>query len=387
MKYLCMGLIIALCVNCAEQPPTDDIAFRGAEEESILTVGADVYLTVTDSIGAEFGDSNYVFGEIVDADIMPNGNIVVLDRQKAQITVFSPSGTFIGIVCRKGNGPGELQLPSSLGMASFPLIERECVIDSIEPGLVVCDVINHKLIYFNSNLEHMIDVNDFFPSPPVRLSGVEGGTIIGMQPQYQNSEERSLMGFIVAKWEIGEQDPSTVYFERMSPYHPNDLSTMHSNTIVFGTTPEGTVFTAPLSSEVYEITAWNSEGEEIFTIIDASFEMVSKTQDEIDFETEIVRNRMPESMATWEPNPYRSAIEGIWYDDQNRIWVNRGTIQTKYFDIYNMDGNHLFTASIDAGDRSKSWHVQIQGNRFIAFDVNPELYPQIFIGELPSSVE
>ncbi len=48
-----------------------------------------------------------------------------------------------------------------------------------------------------------------------------------------------------------------------------------------------------------------------------------------------------------------------------------------------MDGNILFTAALDAGERASTWQVLIQENQFLAFDADPELYPQVFIGELP----
>ncbi len=387
---------LVLTVACGEQPAEDisadgDNVEAAAAEEYVLPE-ADVYLTLSDSIGIELGDSNYVFGQITGVDITPKGEIAILDLQRSCISIFSPSGEFVQRIGRQGSGPGEFLLASG-GMSFFPdeegiVVSGFAVPDSLEPGVVVSDAMGGKLVYFDSELEYMMDVQGFYPSPPGNIVGVDNGAIVGMKPDFLRNEEGMFMGFSIARWEMGEAEPSVIYFESMSPFDPSDLSTMQDDILSFGATPEGIVFTATLSTEAYEFTVWSPEGEELFTITDENFERVLKTQEEIDLETELVNNMMiqqgmPESMANWEPDPYNSAIEGLWVDELDRIWVTRGTTRTPSFNVYDMEGNILFTAALDAGEGASTWGVIIKENQFLAFDVDPELYPQVFIGDLP----
>ncbi len=391
-----MFSVLILALACGEQPAEDisadgDNVEAAAAEEYVLPE-ADEYLILSDSIGIEIGDSNYVFGQIAGVDITSKGEIAILDLQRCCISIFSPSGEFVQRIGRQGSGPGEFLLPRG-GMSFFPVeegivVSEFAVPDSLEPGAVVSDAMGGKLVYFNSEMEYMMDVQGFYPSPPGAIAGVDNGAIVGMKPVFLQNEEGMFMGFTIARWEIGETEPSIVYFESMSPFDPADLSTMQDDILYFGATPEGIVLTASMSTEVYEFTVWSPEGEELFAITDENFVRVLKTQEEIDLETEIVNNMMiqqgmPESMANWQPDPYRSSIGGLWIDGLDRIWVTKGTTMTPSFNVYDMEGNLLFTAALDAGSRASTWQVLIQEDQFLAFDADPELYPLVFIGDLP----
>jgi hypothetical protein len=375
-KLLILAFLILMLACGAQESSSEEVVDDSiTATEGYVLPDADVYLTITDSIGVELGDSNYVFGSIAGVNVTPEGDIAVLDRQKNCVSLFSSEGEFIKRVGRHGNGPGEFLLP--VGMTFFP-----------DGGLVVSDAMGGKLIYFDSDLEYESDLIGFFPSPPGDISGLESGVIIGIKPDFQQNEEGMLMGFAIARWEKGEVEPAVVYHSSASPFDPSDLSSMQDDILNFGVASGGIVFTASLSTEEYEFTAWSSEGEELFTVTDEDFERVRKTQEEIELEAEIVNNLMmqqgmPESMANWEPDPYRTAIGGLGVDGQGRLWVTKGTSETPSFNVYDLDGNFLFTAALDAGERASTWDVVIEGDRFIAYDADPEFYPQVFIGDLP----
>jgi len=71
-------------------------------------------LAVTDSIGIETGDSNFVFGQIAGAAYAPDGRIAVLDMKQKAVLFYSPDGSFLMRVGRQGSGPGEFLMPSSI---------------------------------------------------------------------------------------------------------------------------------------------------------------------------------------------------------------------------------------------------------------------------------
>ena len=49
-----------------------------------------------------------VLGSIADMDVLPNGDIVVLDEQAKQLLVFSREGGLVRTIGREGQGPGEI---------------------------------------------------------------------------------------------------------------------------------------------------------------------------------------------------------------------------------------------------------------------------------------
>ncbi len=258
--------------------------------------------------------------------------------------------------------------------------------------LVVADGMGGKLVYFDYNFDYMMDVQGFFPSPPVTIEALSDGAIVGGKPDIDQNEEGMFMGYTVAKWEMGEAEPSIIYSQNMSPFNPSDLSSMQNDIVSFAASLDGTVLTASLSTESYQFSAWNPEGEELFTVDDDDFERIRKTQEEIDIETEDINNLMirqgaPPEMANWEPDPYRFAIAGLWFDGYDRIWVTRGTTRTGTFNVYDLEGNFLYMVALDAGERARNWQVLIKQRQFLAFDADPELYPQVFIGDLPIPAE
>jgi len=244
-------LLLAACGSQGQETePTEAGADPGQETaatEEYSLPEADVYLTVSDSIGVEIGDSNYVFGAITGAMFAPDGNIAVLDIQKIRVSMFDPEGKFLTSIGRQGSGPGEFLLPS--GFTFLP-----------QGDLIVSDGMGGKLVRFDSTYAHTDDLAGFFPSPPAMLAGVGPDALIGMKPDFVQDETGMYMGFTVARWEWGQAEPSVVYCSEMEPFDPSDLSSVGESIVFFGAAPGTPVFTSPMSSEEYAITAWDADG-------------------------------------------------------------------------------------------------------------------------------
>ncbi len=385
MKFLLLlPLAVLLISGCGTSEPVDsdetgeittDNTGDTTNEEAYALPVADSYLTVTDSIGVELGDSNFVFGAIHAAGFAPNGDVAIMDVQKASVSLFSADGEFIRSIGREGSGPGEFRMPVTFAFRP-------------EGGLIVADGMGSKLTYFDENYEYLSETTGFIPSPPAQIVAIEGMEIIGMKPDFEQSEDGMFMGFTVGRWTMESSIPEQVYYSQLSPFNPADLSSMTDDIVLFTATTDGRVFTAPMSSEEYSFTAWTADGEELYTYVDEDFQRAEKTQSEIDLEAEIVNARMiaqgmPPSMANWEPDPYRTSIAGLYIDGLNRLWVSKGTSSTNTFDVFDLEGNLLFTAAIDAGEAAETWGTIIGKESFICFDVNPEDYPRVFYGDLP----
>jgi hypothetical protein len=65
-------------------------------------------------IGEKEGDDPYVFGQITDVKLGPEGQVYVLDAQAQQLRIFDARGRFERSVGREGEGPGEFRMPSGM---------------------------------------------------------------------------------------------------------------------------------------------------------------------------------------------------------------------------------------------------------------------------------
>ena len=86
-------------------------------------------------IGEIEGDDPYIFGNIRDVCIDPDGRTFILDDRARQIRIFDANGLHVRTVGRQGEGPGEFQMP--IGMTWAP-----------DGNLWVVDVANSRFTVF-----------------------------------------------------------------------------------------------------------------------------------------------------------------------------------------------------------------------------------------------
>lgn len=380
MKYLLVLSSVLLWVLACGSPESDNEQTaenshtNSGIEDYVLPI-ADSYLYISDSIGIDMGDSNYVFGAVSSATLTTDGNIAVLDMQKIVISLFTPNGEFIRNIGRQGSGPGEFLYPAAI--ASRP-----------EGGFLVSDLMGNKLIDYDSNYEYISEQTGFYPSPPLAFVAIEGMEIIALKSVIDESEDHISMGKAIGRWTMEDPDPSVTYYSSLSRFNPNDMNSSEDNAVLFAASVNGNVFTSQISPDVYSFTSWSRDGEELFTNVDENFQPERRTQEDINAEIEQIDRRMSSqglsaSAIGWNPNPDKFAISSLFVDGMDRLWVSKGTTQTPYFDVYDLSGVYLFSAALDAGLRSQSWNTIIIQDKFICFDRNPEDYPRVFFGDLP----
>ena len=68
------------------------------------------------SLGGAKAQGDYVLGQIRDVVVDDNGAIYVLDAEAFHIKVFDPSGAFVRTIGRKGQGPGEFEIPVMMSL-------------------------------------------------------------------------------------------------------------------------------------------------------------------------------------------------------------------------------------------------------------------------------
>jgi len=89
-------------------------------------------------------DATGQFATVLDADLLPDGSLAVLDEISADVRVFSSSGRFLRRIGREGQGPGELSGQMTLGL--LPLSGGR---------LALPDVINQAIVLFDQDGSHL----------------------------------------------------------------------------------------------------------------------------------------------------------------------------------------------------------------------------------------
>ena len=372
MKYVILPMMaLMLLFSCG----TQEEPVEAAEQETVEGFPeVDEWLSITDSIGVELGDSNLVLGMPAVAAWMPGNRIAVMDMQKFRVSVFTPDGEFISSVGRMGSGPGEFLLPSWL---------------SVTPsgGLAVCDAMAGELDFFSPELEYTGSLSGFFPSPPVITVFLTDSVFVGMKPEFEQNDQGMFMGYSVSRYHIASSEPEVVYYNELSPFDPSDMSGITGNMVVFAASPEGNVYTTVFSTEEYSFDAWNPDGTPLFSVSEP-FTSVEKSQEDIDLERQFVRDRMrqggaPDFMVeSYEPDPFRYAIGSLGIAPDGNLWVGSGLYNHPVFRVYDpLNGEYLFTAALESPAESLDYTVQMNGWGFTAIDQMSGDWPRVYVLE------
>jgi len=167
-------------------------------------------LVKVDSIGVELGDSNYVFGAVIDAVVLTDGRIALLDIFKQKVSVFSHEGEFIGCAGSGGSGPGQFTSPYSIAPLSGG-------------GFAVADVQLRKVVFFDSSLAFTRELSGFMPAGPLRIQGGPEGSIIGSRMNYYFDEDEDTVysGSEYGRWR-DSLEPDLLYLESYALHTSDD---------------------------------------------------------------------------------------------------------------------------------------------------------------------
>ena len=79
----------------------------------------------------------------------------------------------------------------------------------------------------------------------------------------------------------------------------------------------------------------------------------------------------------WEPLPNRYMITAMGIDGESRLWVQRGTSDTPLFDVFDMNGVHLFTAELQ-GHETTGWKFSIDRYGILAYPEDTDLGQKVY---------
>ncbi len=335
-------------------------------------------LAVIDSIGAEFGEDCSAFGALGDVCFSEHGDILVLDQARSQVAVFSVSGDPVAVIGGPGSGPGELNLPLAIARLGDG---RIFVLDPMS---------NSYEIFDGSDYSYIEEAALWENNPPMDPCGLDGEYYLGLKFEMDQSDGALTGTSTLGRFMMGEADPRTVYWSNEFPVDLSDLGTFVKNmlrVLVFTGDPSGRVFYSEMSTEDYRVIACSSDGTELFRIT-ADIDPVMKPPEEMAEEKAYMEHwisrmgGMGGMPVEWEPEPCRWMVTGLGVDGNDRLWVQRGTELMPVFDVFDMSGEHLFSARFPLSGTGWRFHIESRG--ILAWDEDPESGIQkVFVVEVP----
>lgn len=385
MKILILLSVIStfLLITSCDSGSTEQTAETAIETATVPDGPPHIELTIHCTIGVELGDTNFVFGRIVDAVQTADGGVLVLDLTTLNVRRFDSNGNFIGSAGREGSGPGEFQNP--MGMAVLE-----------DNRFIVTDMAGGAIKVFDDSLLWTEDIVGFFPRPPFAVRSAGSAAFTGLLPAFDREE--GLMGYSVTRLETGNPEPTVIYAEDMIPFDPSRLGPLGAETTpIFTSGNSGDVFVSMPFADRINVTGYLPGGD-IFLEINEDVESVLKTDEELadekaEFEDFISRRsgrggRMSGIELTFDPILYRRCASELGIDDLGRLWVRLGGYGYPFWNVYDMSGEMLFTASLEMDDPDiDEMTVRITNNGAVAWVRDPVSWPRLYLIDLPQQEE
>jgi DNA-binding beta-propeller fold protein YncE len=293
------------------------------------------------SIGTSEGQDEYVFSRIGGLDVDDDGKIYAIDSLSAHIRVFDDSGQFVWTIGRKGQGPGEFQMPGFVQATA-------------QNEIAVYDYQAQRLVFFSPDGTYRKQVSsarERFPVMPIRLDSK--GNVVGYQVMAPppiggvdfgkyNPEFEPL--FTIAREEPDKDRKERVFDLAKPGFHcavsPND-------NIVWG------------HSSVYELHVLNPEGQPIRTIHKKHDRLPMTAGFREKYEKELA-GLVARGIKLSFPDRFPAFMD-FSVDEKDRIWVRtyarlEGEGEHYNFDIFDSEGKYLarMPMPVDLDQRS-SW--------------------------------
>ena len=321
---LCLILSIGYFPGCKKQKSAwqgtieevDGITIVKNPKEPLYT--ADVFVLEEElSITDEAGGEECIFARLRAIEVDESGRIYILDYDEAHVYIFDSEGNYLKTIGKKGQGPGELNMPFSLKITN----EKELAVESFRRG-----------INFYS-LE-----GDFLRELPTAKVGAVRINI--------DSKANVLATVIVRdendpRYEVIKFDPDLNKLHSLGssplPSARSEGFNPFGGTIMYATRSDDHVICG--TPQLYELSVYNPQGD-IVMKISKEYDAVAVTKEE----KEEVMKGMPEGIKVSIPkfhNPFRWII----LDDGNRIFVmtyeKAGEDNGFYYDVFGADGKCL----------------------------------------------
>ncbi len=328
-------------------------------------------------------DTLFTLGAVSDADHLSDGSIAVLDRLTATAYIFSSEGEYLSRAGRRGSGPGEFNSPDAL----VPLEDN---------SMLIFDRSIRKISAYSNDGTFLHDLEENVQSVFPYWSKYSGPDEFTGGIMFMNSNDAGYESeYSVCSYGI-DLCPTDTFFTNKAQLIPGDLTSMIQNSVfscAFTCDSQGNVFVAPVSTDRYTVSGFNSLGE-CFLTIERDITPLRKTTEELASETErfntMYSARSSGAPVNYTPIEFRYAIppQGLHTDNMGRIWVLNGQSDRFLFEVYDYTGAILFDVEVTGIDPEETigtgmmwWNMSEHG--LLGFSLDPVNIPEIYVFELP----
>ncbi len=365
MERIFIVTVSFLIVSGCESPASQTIPHAIHESQTVDR------LEIIDSIGVEFGDSNYVFGSIREVDRGVTGEIFVLDNIRSRIMVYSSEGVFQNQIGRYGSGPGEFSMPmffEVLGNGSI------CVID--ESGWQ----------RFDPN-GHFIERNPG-RTGAMQMSSCGDNQIVGILSDFNFVDAGFEITKNVSIWaDSTPEQPELTFITRVyTGEEREDLIRIDLLNQIRFTVGDNRIYIAPDPQNLPEVIIFNSSGDSLNTLL-LDYPEIPRPDEEIEEEKVYIESLVDRSTAGQmqvDMTPYSNypRIKSMGTDSSGNLWVQRGFESQPTFDVFDSENaEYLYTAQLNGIESSFDWVFDISGHGIIAYPQDPEMYYQVYVIE------
>ena len=361
--------VLVLLIACGGEQPVI------SEMEEIHALPA-YTLSATDSIGIEMGDSAYVFGAIMDSEILPDGNIMVLDGTCCKIRIYSPDGEHIRSFSGRGSGPGELINPFNLYNWGNGEIS---VIDVYAGGI-------HRFTTEGEWLGLDLQItNASFINPTVTAED----RFVSFKSRFFQEGDVIYATAFVGLFPM-TTEPEVTYWEETVPWDPSNMGNL-ANRLLFSNfytadPATGRIYVSPFNEDNYSILCYEADGTSAGTIT-ADYTPVPKTDEEIESEKNFIEfflrnseSNNPNFNYECDPWPNHFAVTGLYIGPDGNLWAMRGGMDVPTFDIWSQDHELVGTATSEGlPSEGSSWKFVFSPEHAVAWNENPENYQKLYI--------
>jgi hypothetical protein len=323
-----------------------------------------IQLAVTDTLGSNIGDENYVFGSIECVRIDSEDRILVLDGTDCFIKVYSSSGEYLHSFGGSGSGPGEFLEP-----VSFAVLNNG--------NIAVADWDAWCIWLFNSSHEYIGEIGPLPNGAPLSLRAGIGGGIVGLGLSFADAGDEYDGEYNVSAW----ADSTVPYLEYLSgkveiTTGENGEITVSYPDVCFDTDSCGTVFAALSTDSTWCVEKISISGaSEIFIRRDWRKVALSPEADAALDQLNAETGAETETAGRFAPG-----ISGVYCDGLSRIWIRSGTSVHPFFYIYSEDGELLGTAECkELLDPLSELEFVFSENAILAWDTDPADYPKVYL--------
>jgi hypothetical protein len=314
----------------------DGVTIVTNPKEPLFNEGENAFALSRDpSFGVKEGPAEYMFSQIQDLDVDAEGDVYVLDQREAQVKVFNAQGTYLRTIGRRGQGPGEVQMPVFVQITK----QRELVVYDYASSRAIFYAPDGTFLRQRSTRKPMMpigmDPRGYFAGYEILAPPPIGGKVLVVyDPDFQNVK-------VIAQDEQGQPK----VFDIVKP------------TVYGCMTPNGEVVWG--SSETYALIFVNLAGKIVKTI--------RRDYDPVPI-TAAARKEFEERYA--EPLRHGMSIKfrknypafsGIFADEDGRVFVKTyegtgGEADRSRLDIYSPEGRFLAQAAVKADiDERSAW--------------------------------